>query len=209
MIKTEKNLNHLPDEGNQQGSIDFNTTQQLNNINSPEFNPNYLFFLGGFVEGEGSNSVSISVSKNFKYGINIQPVFNVSQHENGLRLLESFKTYFGVGSVVQKSGAPHVWVYTVKGYKHIIKHVMPFLETYVQPYSCKKQEYQLFKQLVLMSEAGAQKNKETLIDMVKIAYTLIGKGKGRKRTLSEVLDIINDKEAYFNKIDNSNSEIKI
>ena len=106
------------------------------------------------------------------------------QHENGLKLLESFKTYFGVGSVVQKSGAPHVWVYTVKGYKHIIKHVMPFLETYVQPYSCKKQEYQLFKQLVLMSEAGAQKNKETLIDMVKIAYTLIGKGKGRKRTLS-------------------------
>ena len=209
MIKNEKNLNHLQDDGNQQGNIDINSTQQLNNTNLPEFNSNYLFFLGGFVEGEGSNSVSISVSKTFKYGINIQPVFNVSQHENGLRLLESFKTYFEVGSVVPKSGAPHVWVYTVKGYKHIIKHVMPFLETYVQPYSCKKQEYQLFKQLVLMSEAGGQKNKETLIEMVKIAYTLIGKGKGRKRTLSEVLDIINDKEAYFNKIDNSNSEIKI
>lgn len=209
MIKNEKNLNHLQDEGNQQGNIDINSTQQLNNTNLPEFNPNYLFFLGGFVEGEGSNSVSISVSKTFKYGINIQPVFNVSQHENGLRLLESFKTYFGVGSVVQKSGAPHVWVYTVKGYKHIIKHVLPFLETYVQPYSCKKQEYQLFKQLVLMSEAGNQKNKETLIDMVKIAYTLIGKGKGRKRTLSEVLEIINDKEAYFNKNDNSNLETDI
>ena len=209
MIKNEKNLNHLQDDGNQQGNIDINSTQQLNNTNLPEFNSNYLFFLGGFVEGEGSNSVSISVSKTFKYGINIQPVFNVSQHENGLRLLESFKTYFEVGSVVPKSGAPHVWVYTVKGYKHIIKHVIPFLETYVQPYSCKKHEYQLFKKLVLMSEAGGQKNKETLIEMVKIAYTLIGKGKGRKRTLSEVLDIINDKEAYFNKIDNSNSEIEI
>ena len=209
MIINEKNLNHLQDEGNQQGNIDINSTQQLNNTNLPDFNPNYLFFLGGFVEGEGSNSVSISVSKTFKYGINIQPVFNVSQHENGLRLLESFKTYFEVGSVVPKSGAPHVWVYTVKGYKHIIKHVMPFLETYVQPYSCKKQEYQLFKQLVLMSEAGGQKNKETLIEMVKIAYTLIGKGKGRKRTLSEVLEIINDKEAYFKKIDNSNLETDI
>ena len=207
MIKNEKNLNHLQDDGNQQGNIDINSTQQLNNTNLPEFNSNYLFFLGGFVEGEGSNSVSISVSKTFKYGINIQPVFNVSQHENGLRLLESFKTYFGVGSVVQKSGAPHVWVYTVKGYKHIIKHVMPFLETYVQPYSCKKQEYQLFKQLVLMSEAGGQKNKETLIEMVKIAYTLIGKGKGRKRTLSEILHIINDKEAYF--ANDTSKEIEI
>ena len=222
--EAEQNLNHLNsaliDDGNQQGTVNNNTMQQTapgpnlapgwgQNINLTEFNPNYLFFLGGFVEGEGSNSVSISVSKTFKYGINIQPIFNVSQHENGLKLLESFKTYFGVGSVVQKSGAPHVWVYTVKGYKHIIKHVMPFLETYVQPYSCKKQEYQLFKQLVLMSEAGAQKNKETLIEMVKIAYTLIGKGKGRKRTLSEVLEIINDKEAYLKKNDNSNLETEI
>lgn len=41
---------------------------------------NYLYFLGGFTEGEGSNSWSISISKNFKYGVNIQPVFNVSQH---------------------------------------------------------------------------------------------------------------------------------
>ena len=124
-----------------------------------------------------------------------------------MRLLESFKTYFEVGSVVPKSGAPHVWVYTVKGYKHIIKHVMPFLETYVQPFSCKTQEYQLFKQLVLMSAAGGQKDKETLIEMVKIAYTLIGKGKGRKRTLSEVLDIINDKEAYF--ANDTSKEIEI
>jgi len=37
--------------------------------------------------------------------------------------------------------------------------------------------------------------------MVKIAYSLIGKGKGRKRTLEEVLEIINDKESYFNKLE--------
>jgi hypothetical protein len=36
--------------------------------------------------------------------------------------------------------------------------------------------------------------------MVNIAYTLIGKGKGRKITLYELLEIINDKDAYFNKI---------
>jgi hypothetical protein len=36
-------------------------------------NPSYLYFLG-----EGSNSLSISINKNFKYEINIQPVFNVS-----------------------------------------------------------------------------------------------------------------------------------
>jgi hypothetical protein len=194
-----KNNLLLENKGNQQGNI-----KLKNNLNKNIKEPNYLFFLGGFVEGEGSNSISISVGRNFKYGVNLQPVFNVSQHENGLKILESFKTLFGVGSVVQKSGSPHIWVYTIKGYKHIIKHIIPFLETYVQPFSCKVEEYNLFKQIVLMSAEGKQKDKETLIEMVKLSYTLIGKGKGRKRTLNEVLEIINDKETYFSNLAKQN-----
>ena len=101
-------------------------------------NVNYLYFLGGFVEGEGSMSVSVTIHKDFKYGVNIQPVFNVTQHKKGLKILNSFKELFGnAGSVVQKSGSPDVYVYTLKGYKQIIKYVLPFLETYVQPFSCK------------------------------------------------------------------------
>jgi len=90
-------------------------------------NPLYLSFLAGFVEGEGSNSVSITVKKSFKFGVNIQPVFNVSQHKNGLHILQSFKELFGgAGSIVEKSGSPDVLVYTLKGYKQIIKFVLPF-----------------------------------------------------------------------------------
>jgi len=63
-----KNLNFnnplLMEVGNQQGIKHI----PQNNI----FNSNYLYFLGGFVEGEGSNSVSISVGRNFKYGVNLQ-----------------------------------------------------------------------------------------------------------------------------------------
>ena len=122
---------------------------------------------------------------------------------NGLNILNSFKELFGTGtgSVVEKSGSPDIWVYTLKGYKQIIEDVIPFLDTYVQPFSCKKTEYNIFLKLVLASEAGHQKQKETLIEMVKLAYTLSGKGKGRKRPLEEILEIINDKEAYFSKIE--------
>jgi len=51
----------------------------IKNLNSTSINlrniknTNYLYFLGGFVEGEGSNTVFITVNKNFKYGINIKP----------------------------------------------------------------------------------------------------------------------------------------
>ena len=52
--------------GNQQGNIKI--TRQFSNISKNVINdiknPNYLYFLGGFVEGEGSNSVSISIGRN-------------------------------------------------------------------------------------------------------------------------------------------------
>jgi hypothetical protein len=75
-----------------------------------------------------------------------------------------------------------------------------FLETYVQTFSCKKEEYYIFKEIVLQSSEGKQKNKDTLIEMVKLSYKLQGKGKTRKRELSEILEIIENKTAYFNKI---------
>lgn len=78
--------------------------------------------------------------------------------------------------------------------------MLPFLETYVQPFSCKKEEYSIFKQVVLDSSEGKQKDKETLIEMVKLCYKLQGKGKNRKRELSEVLEIIENKTIYFEKL---------
>ena len=185
---------------NQQDIINNNLSIDYNLVNLIK-NPNYLYFLGGFVEGEGSNSVSITVNKSFKYGINMQPVFNVSQHKNGLNILKSYKLLFKMGSIQEKSGSPCIFVYTIKGYKQIISSVIPFLEKYVQPFSCKKEEYNIFKQLVYMSANGNQKEKETLIEMVKLAYTLKGKGKGRKRNLTEILEIINNKEEFFHNND--------
>lgn len=87
----------------------------------------------------------------------------------------------------------------MKGYKQIIKLVLPFLETYLCPFSCKMEEYSIFKEVVMQSSEGKQRNKETLIELVKLSYQLTGKGKTRKRELSEILEIIEDKHTYFNK----------
>ena len=144
-------------------------------------------------------SVSITIHKDFKYGVNIQCIFNVTQHKNGLNILNSYKELFNAGSVLQKSGSPDIYVYTLKGYKQIIKLVIPFLETYMCPFSCKMEEFSIFKEVAILSSEGNQRNKETLIELVKLSYQLTGKGKNRKRELSEILEIIEDKHAYFNK----------
>ena len=105
--------NYSTDSCNQK---DFNKNLKSTSINLRDIkNTNYLYFLGGFVEGEGSNTVSVTVNKKFKYGISIKPEFNVTLHKNGINILFSFKELFNAGSVVLKSGSEDVYVYTVKG----------------------------------------------------------------------------------------------
>lgn len=82
----------------------------------------------------------------------------------------------------------------------MINIVIPFLEKYVQPFSCKTNEFNIFKEIVYKLESGGYKNQDTLIEMVKLAYSYQGKGKYRKRTLDEVIEIIKDKESYFNSL---------
>jgi len=106
---------------------------------------NYRFWLGGFVEGEGSLTVSISVNSKLTYGLAIQPEFNVVQHESGIEILNSFKILFeGSGSVYKKSGSNKVWVYSLKGRTNLIKFIIPFYTKYVIKYS-SKYKFNIFK----------------------------------------------------------------
>lgn len=176
--------------------------QEVNKAIRDITNPYYLFWLGGFVEGEGSNTVTINVSENFKYGVDIKPEFNVSQHVNGIGILNSFKDLFKAGSVVPKSGSSDIFVYKLRGYNNMLNLVIPFLQRYVQPYSGKVNEFNLFLEITSRCAQGHNVDKANLIAMLELIYASgkLGKGKERKRTLPELLEIINDKEGYFSKL---------
>jgi hypothetical protein len=52
----------------------------------------------------------------------------------------------------------------------MIEKIIPFLIIYVQPFSGKKKEFELFEKIVQMSAEGGQSNKNTLIEMVNLIY---------------------------------------
>ena len=86
-----------------------NQQERLNKLVQDD---NYKFWLGGFVEGEGSLVKNARVT----HGLTLQPEFNVVQHENGINILYSLKTIFdNKGSVHKKSGSEDLWVYSLKG----------------------------------------------------------------------------------------------
>ena len=79
----------------------------------------------------------------------------------------------------------------------MIEKVIPFIDTYGSSFSCKKHEYNVFKEICLRLDSQEHLTQEGLIKLVELAYTYQGKGKFRKRTMNEIIDIIKDKESYF------------
>jgi hypothetical protein len=142
----------------------------------------------------------------YEFGVHLQPIFNVTQHVNGVSILESFlKLFNDKGSLHLKSGTQNVWVYELKGTKNLITYVIPFFSNHVIPFSCKTVEYDNFIKIVLGLQNKEHLKKESLID--KIAYSYSGKGNNRKRTLNEVLSVILDKETYFQNIQMKDNEV--
>jgi len=183
--------NNLVNSGNQQERL-------VDNSNSNSEAKKY--WLGGFAEGEGSVSASVKIHSDFRFGVNVQPEFGVTQHENGKHILAEFKDLFdGKGSLHLKPGSQNVWEFKLSGLTNLIDHVLPFYLKYVIPFSGKVKEFNTFLEILERKQRKEHFTQKGLIDMVKLAYTLNteGKGKIRKRTLEEVVAIIRDKDAYF------------
>lgn len=59
-------------------------------------------FVSGFIDGEGSFSVTFIKDKSYKSGWQIKTTFSIGLHKKDLALLEKFKNYFGVGGISSK-----------------------------------------------------------------------------------------------------------
>ena len=154
------------------------------------FDNNYKFWLGGFAEGEGSLTISIVKHDKATHGFLLQPEFNVAQHVNGLNILKNFKILFNnKGQIHKKSGSINVWVYTLKGINNLNDYLVPYSSKY------NNKEFDKFIYILNKWKEKSKFEKEEFINIIKLVYDLNpdGKGKNRKRTLSDILLIIEKK----------------
>lgn len=172
-----------------------NQQERLNKLIQDE---NYKFWLGGFIEGEGSLVVSLVKNTKVLHGLALQPEFNVVQHESGIAILHSFKSLFeDKGSVHKKSGSEDVWVYSLKGTQNLKNSVLPFFEKYVITYSSKYKGEVFDKFSIIINKLYDNRNKTfskyEIIHLIELVYSYNPdtKGKSRKRTLQETIDIVN------------------
>ncbi len=138
------------------------------------------YYLSGFVDGEGSFSVSIIRHPTQKIGWMINPCFQVYQHEKHRYLLELFQEIFGTGKIYRKSGIHPVLNFSIDSRRNLIEKVIPFFDRY--PLIVKESTYKIFKEIVLALEKKEHFTEEGFKKIVTLAYSMNQQGKGRKYT---------------------------
>ena len=78
------------------GNISNFSTFNSSDKNNPTLNP---WFVTGFVDAEGSFSMSIFKSKTAAIGWTIEPCFIITLHKKDIELLNKIQSFFGVGTV--------------------------------------------------------------------------------------------------------------
>src|SRR3954468_11629062 len=141
----------------------------------------------GFVDGEGCFSVSIHRNPYVRRtrGWQINPVFQVSQHERHRAVLEALRGFFQCGRVRTKGPGSAVHVFAVDRMVDIERCVLPFFECH--PLVVKQCDFIAFRTIVRAMRAKEHLTPGGFERIVRLAYGMNAGGKQRKRTLEQIL----------------------
>lgn len=123
------------------------------------------YYFGGFIEGEGSLSVSAKKSKNSKFGAYFDPEFSITQHVNGSIHLFRCLCYFRTGLIRHKGSSNATLVYTIENRESLKGKVMPFFKNYVCPTACvpKQIRFERWCTIIDLFDQGAHQNMQRFL----------------------------------------------
>jgi hypothetical protein len=151
---------------------------------SIELDPQWVV---GFVDGEGCFSVSIHRNPIVRRtrGWQVNPVFQVSQHERHRAVLEALRDFFECGRVRTKGPGSAVHVFAVDRLIDLEAKVLPFFECH--PLVVKQCDFIAFRTIVRAMRAKEHLTPGGFEQIVRLAYGMNAGGKQRKRTLEQIL----------------------
>jgi hypothetical protein len=146
------------------------------------------WYITGLVEGEGCFSVSFTLRKRLKLGIETRPSFSISLNRRDLSLLKEIHAYFKCGSV-RYSKSDRTYKYEVRSVKDLVEHIIPHFQKY-KLNGDKLNDFEKFVQICKKVHANFHRSKKYLPDIINLAYTMnpAGKRKHEKNILLKMLD---------------------
>lgn len=141
--------------------------RELFNLKKVEITEKKLYFLAGFIEGEGSISVSAKKTKSTSFGLELDPLFNITQRVEGVCHLYLALEVFKTGRIRFKTGSNATLVFVIEPRKSLQEKVCPFFDQYMIKSNfssdVKQTRYQNFKKMLDLFDDDAHLNRERFI----------------------------------------------
>ena len=142
------------------------------------------WFVTGLVEGEGCFTVSFTLRRKLRLGIETRPSFSVSLNERDLPLIQSIHAFFGCGAV-RYSRADRTYKYESRSVGDLVKNIIPHFQKFPLRGS-KARDFDIFVGICRQIHANLHMNREHLREIIENAYRMNPSGR-RRHVRSELL----------------------
>ena len=137
----------------------------------------FLGYISGFVDGEGTFSVSFNRRAKLNAGIEVRPSFSVSQNKRNLKILQDIQKHFGVGGL-RFSKRDQNYKYEVRSIDDLMSKIIPHFQKYPLRTS-KKKDFQFFVQICKLVHNKHHLNPKYLKQIITWAYQMNESGQRR------------------------------
>lgn len=118
-------------------------------------------------------------------GWQLQPTFQVYQHERYRDVLEELISFFGIGRIRAKGPKSNVLTYAVDSLRDLEEGILPFFDAH--QLVVKAADFRLFAEIVRSMRRKEHLTSAGFERAARLAYAMNAQGKQRSRTLTAVL----------------------
>ena len=152
-------------------------------------------YIAGYVDGEGSFSVSVQRNPSCRVGFQLVPEFHVSQNGDRAQVLELIRQRLDCGYIKPNSKRDRALVLVVRDRTSLLERVIPFFER--NPIlSTKRADFEKFARVVRGMALGHHRTPVGFGELLGLALSMNGGGRYRKVRWDELVAVQNPQRLY-------------
>jgi hypothetical protein len=152
-------------------------------------------YISGYVDGEGSFSVSVQRNPSCRIGFQLVPEFHVSQNGERAQVLELIRQRLGCGYIKPNSKRDQALVLVVRNRRDLLERVIPFFEQ--SPILLtKRADVQKFASVVRGLAQGQHRTEAGFCELLELALSMNGRGRNRKVRWRELVTVRNPQRLH-------------
>ena len=159
-----------------------------NHVSADNQQEKLIYWIVGFVDGEGTFSVSFNKNNTTTSGWQIFPEFVITQGAKSLAALEEIQKFFGCGKLYENrrkdNHKENLYRFCVRSFKDLEEKIVPFFQKHSLR-TAKKGDFKKFVQILSLMKKGIHLTPKGASEIAKIIETMNRKKQSRYLLSSE------------------------